>query len=85
MAEMAEALGKTEYAEKYSNLFENIKKAFAQKYILDNGRTTEDTQTSYALALYFDLYPKDMAQKGAARLAERRCGELGPECKDEFL
>jgi len=71
MAEMAEALGKTEDAAKYSKLFENIKNAFAQKYILDNGRTSEDTQTSYALALYFDLYPKDLAQKGAARLAEK--------------
>lgn len=71
MAEMAEALGKTADAAKYSQLFKNIKKAFAQKYILDDGRTTEDTQTSYALALYFDLYPKDLAQKGAARLAEK--------------
>ena len=71
MAEMAEALGKTEDAAKYGDLFENIKKAFAQKYILDNGRTSEDTQTSYALALYFDLYPSHLAQKGAARLAEK--------------
>ncbi|MBC8767711.1 family 78 glycoside hydrolase catalytic domain [Arenibacter sp. BSSL-BM3] len=71
MAKMAEALGKTEDATKYANLFENIKNAFVQKYILDNGRTIEDTQTSYALALYFDLYPNDLAEKGAARLAEK--------------
>ncbi|SFR67033.1 alpha-L-rhamnosidase [Maribacter stanieri] len=71
MAEMAEALGKTEDAAKYRNLFENIKKAFAKKYILENGQTTEDTQTTYALALYFDLYPDGLAKKGAARLAEK--------------
>ena len=71
MAEMAEALGKTKDAEKYSTLFKNIKKAFVKKYILDNGYTSEDTQTTYAFALYFDLFPEDLAQKGAARLAEK--------------
>ena len=71
MAEMAEALNKNEDAKKYRILFENIKKAFAKKYILENGYTSEDTQTTYALALYFDLYPEDLAQKGAARLAEK--------------
>jgi alpha-L-rhamnosidase len=71
MAEMAEALGKKEDAAKYQKLFENIKKAFAEKYILDNGHTSEDTQTTYALALYFDLFPEELAEKGAARLAEK--------------
>jgi alpha-L-rhamnosidase len=71
MAEMAEALGKKEDAAKYQKLFENIKKAFAEKYILENGRTSEDTQTTYALALYFDLFPDALAEKGAARLAEK--------------
>jgi len=71
MAEMAEALGKTEDAQKYMNLFENIKKAFAEKYILADGRTSEDTQTTYALALYFGLFPDALAEKGAARLAEK--------------
>jgi alpha-L-rhamnosidase len=71
MVAMAKALGKTEDAAKYRKLFENIKKAFAEKYILADGRTSEDTQTTYALALYFDLYPDDLAKKGAARLAEK--------------
>jgi len=71
MAEMAEALGKSEDATKYRRLFENIKKAFAKKYILENGYASEDTQTTYALALYFDLFPDDLAKKGAARLAEK--------------
>lgn len=71
MAEMAKALDKKDDAKMYSELFENIKNAFAEKYILENGHTTEDTQTSYALALYFDLYPENIAKKGAARLAEK--------------
>jgi alpha-L-rhamnosidase len=69
MAQMALALGKKEDHEHYTSLFENIKRAFAKKYILENGYTTEDTQTTYALALYFDLYPEELAAKGAARLA----------------
>jgi alpha-L-rhamnosidase len=71
MAQMALALGKKEDHEHYKSLFENIKKAFAKKYILENGYTTEDTQTTYALALYFNLYPEHLAAKGAARLAEK--------------
>ena len=71
MAEMAEALGKTNDAIKYNTLFRNIKKAFVKKYILDNGHTSEDTQTTYALALYFDLFPEKLAKKGASRLAEK--------------
>jgi len=71
MAEMANAIGQEEDAKHYQQLFESIKKAFAEKHILDNGQTTEDTQTTYALALYFDLFPEDLAQKGADRLAEK--------------
>lgn len=71
MSKMALALDKNEDYEHYQSLFEKIKKAFAKKYILENGYTTEDTQTSYALALYFNLYPEGLAEKGAARLAEK--------------
>ncbi|PKA97832.1 alpha-L-rhamnosidase [Flavobacteriaceae bacterium MAR_2009_75] len=71
MAEIAEVLGRKQDAQKYRDLFENIKKAFSEKYILPDGRTTEDTQTTYALALYFDLFPENLAEKGAARLAEK--------------
>ena len=71
MIEMARVLNKEKDVKKYSALFENIKKAFAEKYILENGYTSEDTQTTYALALYFDLFPDDLAIKGAARLAEK--------------
>ncbi|MGB6150364.1 MAG: family 78 glycoside hydrolase catalytic domain [Pricia sp.] len=71
MAEMTEALGKNEDAAMYRTLFENIKAAFADKYISSNGRISEDTQTSYALALHFGLFPEQLAEKGAARLAEK--------------
>jgi alpha-L-rhamnosidase len=71
MIEMARAIGKEEDEKYYESLFGNIKKSFTEKYILENGYTTEDTQTSYALSLYFDLYPEALAEKGAARLASK--------------
>ncbi len=71
MAQMALALQRNTDAEIYNSLFKKIKKAFAKKYILDTGYTTEDTQTSYALALHFNLFPKELAAKGAARLAHK--------------
>ncbi len=70
MAEMAGALGKEEEATHYRQLFDSIKMAFAREYIGPDGRTTEDLQTTYALALYFDLYPQELAAAGAARLAQ---------------
>ena len=69
MAEMAKALGKKEDAERYQQLFDTIKKAFNKKYLKEDGTLTEDTQTAYALALYFGLYPEEQAQQGADRLA----------------
>ncbi|MEO0333894.1 MAG: family 78 glycoside hydrolase catalytic domain, partial [Bacteroidota bacterium] len=71
MSKMAQALGKEEDARYYTALFDNIKAAFAQKYIKESGHTTEDTQTSYALALHFGLYTEAAAQFGADRLAEK--------------
>ncbi len=70
MAEMAYALGKDTVAAHYRTLFDSIKLAFAKEYILPDGRTTEDLQTTYALALYFNLYPGELAEAGAARLAQ---------------
>lgn len=71
MSEMANTIGKTNDAEKYAVDFINIKTQFVKKYILSDGKTTEDSMTSYALALYFNLYPETLAYKGAARLAEK--------------
>ena len=71
MISIAEALGKTDDVKKYRELFQNIKKAFAKAYILEDGFITEDTQTSYALALFFDLYPEHLAKQGAMYLEER--------------
>jgi alpha-L-rhamnosidase len=69
MAEMAEALGKEKDAQQYRELFNNIKMAFVKKYINEDGTLLNETQTAYALAIHFGLYPKALAQNGADRLA----------------
>ncbi|WP_299665982.1 alpha-L-rhamnosidase [uncultured Polaribacter sp.] len=71
MSEMASAIGRTEDAKNYAEDFKKIKEVFSKKYILSNGKTTEDSMTTYALALYFNLYPSVLANKGATRLAEK--------------
>ena len=70
MAEMARALGDEEAAAEYEALFRSIKSAFARAYIGADGKTADDTQTSYAVALAMDLYPEHLKEAGAARLAE---------------
>jgi len=70
MAEMAEALGKKEAAEKYRGWFDSIAKAYAAKYIDAEGRLTVQTQSAHALALYVGLVPEGLRQAFADRLAE---------------
>lgn len=61
---------------RYEELYENIKKAFAEEYIKPDGTMTSDTQTAYVLALYFGLTP--LRNTAAKRLTEllRKKGHL---------
>lgn len=70
MAEMAEALNKNEEAETYRALFSKVKEAFIKAYLLADGELTENSQTAYSMALVMNLYPKELEQRGADRLAE---------------
>ncbi len=65
VSKVASILGKTEDANKYQQLTEKIKKAFANEYITPNGRLVSHTQTAYALALSFDLIPENLRQRSA--------------------
>ncbi len=51
----AKVLGKHDDYIKYQKLHENIKKAFNKKFTNENGLLTENTQTAYTLALFFDM------------------------------
>jgi alpha-L-rhamnosidase len=70
LAQSAEVLGKTEDATFYNNLFEKIKKVFNEEFVTKSGRTASDSQTSYVLALMFDLLPKDLRPKATQYLVD---------------
>ena len=67
----AEVLGKREDAAKYADLLGKIKAAFTAEFVSANGRVSSSSQTSYVLALHFDLLPEELRAKAAARLAEK--------------
>ena len=64
VAETAEVLGKKDDAQKYQQLFEEIRKAFNNAYVAADGRIKGDTQTVYVLALAFDLLPEAKREPG---------------------
>ena len=58
LQQSAEALGKKDDAVFYKDLFNKIRDNFSQEYFTPRGRTASDSQTSYVLALFFDLLPE---------------------------
>ncbi len=64
----ASVLGKTEDVATYSNLLQKVKEAFLKEYTTANGATMSNTQTSYVLALQFDMLPENLRQQAADRL-----------------
>lgn len=71
MARMAEALGKHRSAKTYRALLKKIREAFQRRFITADGLVLGDTQTSYLLALAFDLVPQGLQKKAVKRLVER--------------
>ena len=70
LAEAAKALGKDDDAKFYSELFSKIKEVFINEYVTNAGRVGTNSQTSYVLALKFNLLPDKLRSKAAAFLAE---------------
>lgn len=69
-AQAADVLGKKEDAVFYNALFAKIKKAFQNEFVTPFGRTASDSQTSYVLALAFDLLPENLHEKAVNYLVE---------------
>ncbi len=57
VAQAAAVLGKTEHAEAYARLSDEVKAAIQQEYFTATGRLAVPTQTGYVLALFMDLAP----------------------------
>lgn len=70
VAKTAEVLGRKADARKYDDLARRIKKAFCREFVTASGRILGDTQTSYLLALAFDLLPERMRAAAFARLVK---------------
>ena len=70
MSRMAQALGKTEDAKKYSELFEGIKAAFNKEFVGKDGRIRGNSQTCYVLALRFGLLSEENRTLAAKFLTE---------------
>jgi alpha-L-rhamnosidase len=58
-AKIAVVLDKKEDAKTYQVLYENIRNKFNEEFVDENGRIKGNTQSAYALALNFDLLPKE--------------------------
>ncbi|MGZ0654858.1 family 78 glycoside hydrolase catalytic domain [Coraliomargarita sp. W4R72] len=71
MARMAGVLGKAAKAKQYTALAEKIRMAFQRRFVTRDGLILGDTQTSYLLALAFDLVPADLIAAAGQRLLAR--------------
>ncbi len=70
VAKACRALRRDDEADKYDQLFADIKTAFNKRYVKADGRIQGDTQCAYAMALKFELLPEDLRPKAAQYLDE---------------
>ncbi|MFI5384549.1 MAG: family 78 glycoside hydrolase catalytic domain [Fimbriimonadales bacterium] len=69
-ARIATILGRTDDAAKYKALLAEIKQAFNEHFVSEDGTIKGNTQTCYVLALWFDLLPADKREIAARKLTE---------------
>jgi alpha-L-rhamnosidase len=70
LSEAALILGKTDDAKMYGDLFAKIKEVFINEYVTKAGRVGTCSQTSYVLALKFNLLPENLRSKAAGFLVD---------------
>ena len=70
VSRMAEVLERPEEAASYGRLADEVRDAFVERYIGEDGRMTSDAQTAYALALRFDLMPTPLRASAGDHLAD---------------
>ncbi|HUX57633.1 MAG TPA: family 78 glycoside hydrolase catalytic domain [Bacteroidales bacterium] len=70
LAAAAKELGKTDDEKFYSDLFNKIKEVFINEYVTNGGRVGTNSQTSYVLALMFNLLPDTLQEKAAGFLVQ---------------
>ena len=70
LAEAAGILQKTSDEKIYNEVFEKVKEAFNKNYVTPEGRIASESQTSYVLALNFDLLPENLRPKAIQYLVD---------------
>ena len=85
-AKTAKALDKTEEQAKYEAIFKTVANAFDETYFDNTGKVkgVTETQTSYLLALAFDLLPKNKRENAKANLL-RKLKEANNHLRTGFL
>jgi alpha-L-rhamnosidase len=68
LARIARILGKEEDALRYEVLSNEAREAFIRRFVHEDGTIEGGTQTSYVLALEFDLLPRELYPLAAAEL-----------------
>ena len=70
MAEITDALGRSSQAAGYRALRSKIGAAFADAFVLPEGRVASGTQTAYVLGLHMQLIPEDLRHAAAGHLVD---------------
>ncbi len=70
LSSAAKELGKNDDAKFYNDLFGKIKDVFINEYVTKTGRVGTNSQTSYVLALMFNLLPDNLRGSAASYLVE---------------
>ena len=70
VSQMARVLGRQADAERYEALANEIRHSFNGAYVAEDGRIEGDTQAGYAIALSFDLLPREIQSAAARRMAD---------------
>ncbi|HTD79948.1 MAG TPA: family 78 glycoside hydrolase catalytic domain, partial [Chloroflexota bacterium] len=69
-ARIAAVLGKGEDEAHYREFAHRVLQALQRRFLTNQGRLTAETQTTYAMALGFDLLPAELRSAAGDRLAE---------------
>jgi alpha-L-rhamnosidase len=70
MKQMAAALGKSDEAEKYGQLFDKVRAAFQKAFVKEDGTVRTGSQTSYVLALHMNLLDEKQRTLAAQKLVD---------------
>ena len=69
LSQMAAAIGNTADAAKYQKVYEDVRSAFAARFVAADGKVGSDSQTGYILAFTSDLVPPALADQAGRHFA----------------